>query len=222
MSNDQPSRRGSGKSGGGAPMGSTVSIVIAVVAVVVGFLVLKNINDSDGDSSTGGSPEVTTPVSGSSDIADPEATTSVPTEVGPSTTAPLNTDATQQVIVANASGQGGAAGRYTTALQGVGFTTGAATDATSQLDVSIVYYLPGGEGVAASVATAMGAPDSGTTAAAMPAVVPITGAVMPAGATVLVMLGKDRADKALPIAAGTTATTLTPSPVDQTTSSVAG
>jgi hypothetical protein len=201
-------------------MGSTVSIVIAVVAVVVGFLVLKNINDSDSGTASGADPDITVPTGGSGDPADSSTSSSV--DAGPTTTAGLNTDPAQQVIVANASGLGGAAGRYTTALAGVGFTTGTPTDATSQVDVSVVYYLPGGEAVAASVATAMGAPDSGVSAQPMPAVVPITGAVMPAGATVLVMLGTDRADKALPIAAGTTATTLTPSPIDQSTTTVAG
>src|SRR5215218_3811776 len=110
MSNDQPARRPPAKSGG-APMGSTISIVIAVVAVVVGFVILRNINDSDGG---GGSslPGITTP---GDDTADSTATSGDPgTDVGTSSpptttgdTLPLIT--TAKIIVANASQMKGAA-----------------------------------------------------------------------------------------------------------------
>lgn len=221
MSSEQPSRRPAAKAGGGAPMGSTVSIIIAVVAVVVGFLVLRNINDSDSDTTSAESGTPNTDITGNSgDIVGTETTAPVPVETGPPTTAPFDTDPNQIVIVANASGIGGAAGQYTKALQGANFTTGKATDATTpKLELSVVYFLPGGESVAASVARAMGAPDSGVLTAAIPDPPPITGGTMPAGATVLVMLGTDRANQALPILAGTTATTALPvAPIDSTTS----
>ncbi len=224
MSTDQPSRRPAGKSGGGAPMGSTVSIIIAVVAVVVGFLVLRNISDSDGDSTSAGNGSNGSTVD-SSDVSATETTANTTAATGPPTTPPLVTDATQQVIVANASGLGGAASQYSKALTGAGFTLGTPTDASMRLDLSVVYFLPGGEAVAASVAQSMGSLDgSGVLSSAMPAPpVPITGGVMPAGATVLVMLGTDRANKALPILAGTTETTALPTaPIDSTTTTVAG
>ncbi len=223
MSNDQPSRRPAGKAGGGAPMGSTVSIIIAVVAVVVGFLVLRNISDSDGGSASvdPGSVGSVAPAN-SGDIAAVESTT-VTTAAGPPTTPALDFNAAQVVIVANASGLGGAAGQYTKALMGLGFTTGTPTDATTpKLDLSVVYYVAGAETVAASVAQAMGALDgSGVLTMPIPTPPPISGGILPAGATVLVMLGTDLAGKALPISAGTTTTTtiLPTAPIDVTTSS---
>ena len=36
--------------GGGSPVGSTLSIVLAVIAVIAGFLILRAITDDDGDS----------------------------------------------------------------------------------------------------------------------------------------------------------------------------
>ena len=217
MSNDQSSRRPPAKSsGGGAPMGSTISIIVAVVAVVAGFLILRNIND-DGDSggSTANSTETTVDTS--------QVATSTTLEPAPSTTAALVT-AGATVVVANASGVGGAAGQFTTSLQAVGFTMGTATNAAGadqRLDVSKVYYLAGGEQVAASVAQAMGAPDSGVTTAPMPTPIPVEGEAAGLGdATVLVMLGKDLAGKPLPILAAdtpSTSTTLPGSPLNTTT-----
>jgi len=224
MSNDQPSRRTlPGKSGGGAPMGSTVSIVIAVIAVVVGFLVLRNINDSDAGSTGNETDQTlpTTPTGGTDDIVvDPSSTVADST----ATTAAPVFDAAQQVVVANAAGIGGAAGNYTKALQTAGWTMGTPADATAVVDVSVVYYLAGGEAVAASVAAAMSDATSTIAATAMPTPAPIQGGLMPAGATVLVLLGKDRAGKALPANAGTTTnTTIVQAPLDSSTSSsVAG
>ena len=225
MSNDQPSRREPGKSGGGAAMGSTVAIVIAVVAVVVGFLVLRNISDSDAgggttDPGTENSSGTTPTVDSTGAIVDPTSTVAETTPTTPTSVF----DAAQQVIVANAAGIGGAAGNYTKALETAGWTMGTPVDASTQLDVSVVYYLAGGEAVAASVAAAMSDTTGTITASAMPTPPPIVGATaMPAGATVLVMLAKDRAGKALPANAGTTTnTTIVQAPVDSTTKTTTG
>jgi len=52
MSNEQPSRpRRSGSSA--SPMGSTLAIIIAIAAVVVGFLILKNIRSDDDNGKIG-------------------------------------------------------------------------------------------------------------------------------------------------------------------------
>jgi LytR cell envelope-related transcriptional attenuator len=224
MSNDQPSRRPPAKSsGGGAPMGSTISIVIAVVAVVVGFLILRNINNDNKDDAGA--------VNTSPSSAAVDSTTTSSTEPAPSTTAPLVVSGAT-VVVANASGVGGAAGQFTTALQSVGFTMGTATNAAGaeqRLDVSKVYYSPSdpeAAAVAASVAQAMGGPDNGVTTATMPSPVPVEGGDASLGdATVLVMLGKDLAGKPLPILApaGTeTTTTLASSPLNTTTTTTTG
>ncbi len=233
MSTDQASRRPAGKAGGSAPMSTTLMIVITVIAVVAGFLILQNITDGDDDPSVTDSPttDTTGETIATGDTAAPGDTGATAVSVvdsGPPTTPALNTDPAQIVIVANASGIGGAAGQYTKALAGAGFTTGTATDSTTgELPLSVVYFLPGGEAVAASVAQAMGSlgtPPSGVVAAAMPATPPIKGATMPAGATVLVMLGTDRANKALPMNEGTAASSdaLPTAPIDSTTTTVAG
>lgn len=221
MSNDQPGRRPPAKSGGGgAPMGSTISIIIAVVAVVVGFIILKNINDDNGGG--GGGAGVETPDStgtDSSTVIDPTSTTSTTIPSIPATSAPL--DQTQTVVVANASGVGGAAGQMSTALAGVGFTMGTPTNATgveARLDISKVYFLGGGEGTAASIAAQFG----GIQAVAMPTTVPVEGDTAGlGGATVLLMLGKDYGGKPLPALSADTS--IAASPLESSTSSsVAG
>src|SRR3954452_19399582 len=126
MSNDQPSRRPPAKSsGGGAPMGSTISIVIAVVAVVVGFVILRNINDTGNASPS--LPDVTSPDTDNSlDATTLPSTVATPT-TGTTTTTPP--DFSAKVVVANASGMKGAARAATDALAQVGFTMGDPTDA---------------------------------------------------------------------------------------------
>ncbi|MCU1400438.1 MAG: hypothetical protein JWN62_3547 [Acidimicrobiales bacterium] len=206
MSNDQPSRRPPAKSaGGGAPMGSTISIVIAVVAVVVGFLILRNIND-DGSSAGGALPSgpvITTPsdVTTIPGITDTTATTAVPVVSTPATTPLVFTPG--KVVVANASGVGGAAKSATKALTTAGWTMGDPTDAfgaAKKIDKTIVYYEPGGEQVAASVAQAFSTPTAVVVSAPMPAPIPVVNATI-GDATVLVMLGTDLAGKALPLLA---------------------
>ena len=228
MSNDQPSRRPPAKSsGGGAPMGSTISIVIAVIAVVVGFLILRNIND-DGSGGGGSTGPITTSASTPDSTSGSEVTTitTAPAVVTP-TTQPL-VFAPGKVVVANASGVGGAAGLATKALSSVGFTMGDATDAfgaEKKVTQTKVYYKAGSEAVAASVAQAFGAPDSSVVASAMPTPIPVVNADI-GDATVLVMLGPDLAGKPLPILAATTPTTATGvttvAPAGDTTTTAAG
>ena len=202
MSNDQPARRPPAKSsGGGAPMGSTISIVIAVVAVVVGFIILRNINDT-GDAGGPSSPDVTLP-----DVSD--STSSVPdtattTAVSTSTTAVPTFTGT--VVVANASGIAGAAKAATTALTQVGFTMGTPTDAVGPekvIPTTKVYYVAGSEATAATVAQYFSSPTSQILTALMPTAVPVSSGSI-GDATVLVMVGTDLANKPLPAIAATT------------------
>ncbi len=203
MSNEQSIRRPVGKSGGGAPMGSTISIVVAVVAVVAGFLILKNITNDSSKGSTGTPAGTTTPVI----TVDPTATT---LPLVTTTTVPPMVYTGATVLVANASGVSGTAGQFSKALGQVGFTMATPTNAggaEAKLTVSKVYYLPGGELVAASAARAMG----GVAVATMPTPVPIKNEAAGLGtATVLVMLGSDLAGKALPALAGDPGSTTVP------------
>lgn len=218
MSNDQPSRRPPAKSSsGGAPIGSTISIVIAVVAVVVGFLILRNINNDNSKSGTSTGPITTVGTVPNSTASSDVTTITTAPGVVTATTQPL-VFSPGKVVVANASGQGGAAGTATKALASVGFTMGTPTDAfgaEKKITQTKVYYLAGSEVVAASVAQAYGGPASGVVASAMPKPIPVVKASI-GDATVLVMLGTDLAGKPLPIlAAGAPAaapaiTTVTP------------
>jgi hypothetical protein len=195
-------------------MGSTISIVVAVVAVVVGFLVLRNINDDNG-SDAGGLPGQTTLAE-----TDPDQTTTTtsPAPVTTTTTPLITTGA--NVVVANASGAGGSAKAMSDALTQAGFTTVKAANAAGAeqlLDASKVYFLTGADQVAASVARAMG----GIATAPMPAVVPVQGGDAGlSGATVLVMLGKDLANKPLPLFAAP-APSLPSAPLETTTTTTA-
>ena len=121
----------------GSPVGSTLSIILAVVAVVAGFLILRAITDDDssedGEEAGGGGTEVTT-------ATIPEGQITVATTAAPPTgpAGPVYTGAT--VAVANAIGIGGSAGAMSTALSTEGYQgLGEPGNATGGgLDASIV------------------------------------------------------------------------------------
>lgn len=203
MSNEPSSRRPTGKSTKGAPMGSTISIVVAVVAVLLGFLILKNITNNN-SKSVANTP--VGPIATNTTIGIPATTLALPT----ATTVPPMVFTGATLLVANASGVSGTAGQFSKSLAQVGFTMATPTNAAgaeAKLTVSKVYYLPGGELVAASAARAMG----GVAVATMPTPVPIKNEAKGLGqATVLVMLGSDLAGRALPALAGNAASTTIP------------
>ncbi len=194
MSSDQPRRARDTAGSAGSPMGSTAAIVVAVVAVVAGFLILRQIRSDDG---------------GTQSVPDATQTT-VPLDTTPSssitTTAslPAVTTTTQFVptvdgaivVVANASTVNGAAGVLTTALQGKNFSTAKATNATVKQEATTILYDPTNSGalaVAQSLAVILGNP----VVQEVPSPAPIEGGVLLDGATVIVMLGSDKANKTL-------------------------
>lgn len=213
MSNEQPSRPPKRSGSGASPMGSTLAIVIAIAAVVVGFLILKNIRSDDDD-------DATSPTVASTTSIDPLTTTTLsqlPVETQPSVFTP--TTAGAKVLVANSSHADGVAGTLTTALQGNQFTMGTATNGATKEAVTKIQYLPGdpaAEAVARSVAALMGV----TTVEPMPTPVLLQDPTLLADNTVLVLLGDDKAGKTLaqmvePVTADTTpagATTTTGAP----------
>ena len=184
-----PPRKSARQGIGGSPVGSTLSIVLAVVAVVAGFLILRNITDDDDGASSAvdGTEETTT----TTVAAGLETTTLVPATTVP----PIVTEGAT-VVVANASGVPGSAGRMSAELGTAGFTMAEATNATSgQLEQSIVYYDPAvaaAQAVAGSVATTMG----GLTVEPVATPAPIEGGALN-GSGVVVMLGTAQADKTL-------------------------
>ena len=154
MSNDNAGRSPRSTSGN-APMGSTIAIVVTAVAVVLGFLILRKINDG-GDDGSSVAPQTTLETTAT---LDPNATTTIQF-TAPPTTPPLVTTGTK-VQVANASNAGGTARQMSTALAGKGFDMAEPTNATvdPKLDATKVIYDqndPNALNVANSVALVLG------------------------------------------------------------------
>jgi hypothetical protein len=198
MSNEQPSRpRRSGS--GASPMGSTLAIVIAIAAVVVGFLILKNIRSNDNPSTASTLPPATTPDSAS------DTSAVAPIESQPTVFTPQTSGA--KVLVANSSHANGAAGQLSTALQGNQFTMGTPTNGAAKEAVTKIQYVSGdvaAQAVAQSVAALMGV----ATVEPMPTPVQLADPATLLDNTVLVLLGDDKAGKTLAqMVAPATATT---------------
>jgi hypothetical protein len=184
------SRRAPRQGIGGSPVGSTLSIVLAVVAVIAGFLILQDLTEDD-------------PVAGgSTDNSLDDQTTTTVFDTGVATTIVVATTTTlpfvtagATVVVANGNTLGGSAGRMSETLAVAGFDMGAPTDGNDTIDESIVYYDPGNtaaEAVAQSVARALG----GLTVVVVGTPAPTeSGSLDDAG--VLVLLGNSQADKTL-------------------------
>ncbi len=124
-------------------------------------------------------------------------TTVPPTTIPPTTTIPLVTEGAV-MIVANASNVTGAAAKLTADLQALGFTAVPPTNATAwdtALDTTKIYATAEATTVAEALASVLG----GVPIMVMPTPAPIDGATAGLnGASVLIMLGKDLAGKALP------------------------
>jgi hypothetical protein len=172
-----------GPSSRGASLNSTMSVVVAAVAVLLGFLILRDIGGDSGSLSTPSDEAPTETI----------ATDTVPDETVTPSTLQLTAF---KVQVANASKVSGSAGELTTQLQGRGFIVQPAVNSseiTPKQTATVVYFIAGSEDAAALIATTLG----GVATAAMPDPIPTeSGAV--GEATVLIMLGTDIAGKPLP------------------------
>ena len=178
---------------GGSPVGSVLSIALAVIAVVLGYLILRDLTDNPSASSNAGIdalPTQGTDAPANSFDVDPPVT-----EVGTTTTTiPFITDGAT-VVVANGNNQGGSAGRMTEALREATFTVEDPTNGSSTVDASIVYYDP-------SVAAAKDVADSVARSLGGVEVLPITTPAPTidgtmAGGSVLLLLGNDEVDRPL-------------------------
>lgn len=179
---------------GGSPVGSTLSIVLAVVAVVAGFLILRNLTQEDSSVAGSGDP--------SGQVAAVDATTTT-IDVGvttsseaPATTAPpaLVTEGAI-VVVANGNTVGGSAGRMSETLGTAGYNMGTPVNAGQTIDDSIVYFdptNPSAQAVAESVGRTLGNVSVLTISTPAPTE---NGSLGEAG--VLVVLGNNQADKTL-------------------------
>ena len=203
MSNDTANR--TGRTNGASPMGSTVAIAITVVALVLGFFILRKVNDGGGTSSTNTSSNNTNSVA---TTLDPTATTLPP--IITTTTLGLIVEGTQ-LQVANASNQDRVAGQMSAALATKGFTMAEAVSASEKLEFSKVLYNdtdPAAKAIAESLAAFFG----GIEVMAQGLPVPVASGNWAAGSNVVLMLGNDFAGKTLDQIAGipTTGTTTPP------------
>jgi len=201
-----PRRSGPGALGGAQGMNATASLVAAAIAVILGFFILRDINNDNDNGGGSAAPETTI----ATDTTVPGAVTTLP--AGPTTGF--------KVQVVNAAGVSGAAGDMTVALQGLGFIVQPAltkSDATPKQTVTKVYYFSGSEAAAASVAASLGNVET----APMPDPVPSeTGNI--GEASVMVLLGTDLAGKPLPGQVPAAAATTLPPVVGETTTTTAG
>jgi hypothetical protein len=187
MSNDSMGRNRS--SGGGAPMGSTVAIVVTAVAVILGFLILRKVNDKQDTGSTSGATQpATTP------LPVVETTLTIP----PTSPAPAVDKKATKVQVANASKISGVAKQLTTALKDAGFDVSTATNASATTPVTstkVIYDQadPNALGVANAVSKALG----GVPVEVSPNPPPVKDNSFAAGSKVIVLLGTDLAGKPL-------------------------
>jgi hypothetical protein len=168
---------------------SVLSIAVAVLAVLLGFFILRDLRNDTG---------LATP----DDVATPDEVVSTDTtveEIVVQTTAAPVVLTAFKVQVANASGVSGSAGLLTTEMQGKGYIVQPAinkSEITPKQTVTVVYYLLGSETAAAQVAQELG----GVATSPMPTPIPTeTGSL--GEASVLVLLGTDLAGKPLAIIA---------------------
>ena len=182
----------------GSPVGSPLTIVLAVIAVAVGFLIFRSISD-DGDA--GGLIDVpdggtTIPVAQPGETAAPGSTVSgAATTIAAAQTGRVTDGAT--VVVANASSTGQVAAPMSDQLAELGYTMGepmSQEEGPDNLEESIVYFSVGNncEAVARSVANDMG----GLEVEAMPTPIPVEGGAI--DGCVLLMLGNDYAGEDVP------------------------
>ena len=195
------------------------AVALLVAASLIGLAACsKDSTDSAGSTSTSASGAGPSSSAAPGSIGQPDSTaastptaSSVPPATEQSTTtsssttttaAPTTTTTTIPLVteggvlkVANASGVDGAAKQTTERLAALGFKTTPATNAAGiepKLDTSKIYVMPGSEPVAFSIAQVMG----DLPVSYMPTPVSIKGGPEAlGGATIVVMLGADRAGK---------------------------
>ena len=183
MSQQKPGARRSSLS---SPSTGTLGAAVAVVALVLGFLILRDVRGDGG--------AVTGPVG----TADPSGTVAPGGTVDPSvstTSSPLSINGFK-IQVANASGLAGSAGDMTTKLQDQGYVVQVAMNVaagTAKRMKTGVFYLAGCEAASQNVAGVLG---GNVEVAAMPQPIPVeTGTV--GEACILILLGTDLANKPL-------------------------
>lgn len=216
-----------------APASGVLAIVLAVVAVVAGFLILRSISDDGGMASSAAVGNNANSSSGGSDSGSSDGSTSSTLATSTTSTTVPYTFTGATVIVANANGQQGSAGHITTVISnGTDFETAEPTnvdDSITTLELSQIQF---------DAANAAAQPVAETLAKVLPGAIvptaitgtpPITDGNMK-GAGVLLLLGTDLVDltvaqlalptqpatptQTAPSVAGTATTTATTAPAN--------
>ena len=154
-------------------------VVLVAVAAVLGFFLLRAIDDS------GSGIDIETGTPTSEDAADSTAPAASDT-----TAVPVRPQAEVTLIVANASGVQGAASTQTERLAAAAYLTAAAANAPEGMELATTEILPtaGFEQEAARLATELGLPPESVKPMTDPPPVDL------AGANILVLLGTDIAE----------------------------
>jgi hypothetical protein len=185
---NQANRRGSTRTG----VSPVVQVGLVVVALVVGFIILRSAFDGDDGSAA--------------DTTETTASDSATTDVAPTTTDATTDLTTANVLVVNGAGVQGLAGRVTEALDASGVPTLEPATANSKFQGSGVYGSSGFERQAQAVANMLGI----SAVQAFPAQFPLEDPNALGDANVVVILGTDLAEFSgvtETTAAGSTATT---------------
>ncbi len=177
----------------GAPVGSILSIILAVAAVLIGLFILRQIDDDD--------PGITPPAQDATNGSDgtaPSDGTGPGGSAPPGTPAPTDGVDVRQgatVVVANASDVGGSASQMSDQFRAADFETGTPSDAVgaeARLDRSKVYFTSRrSRAVAETAARLLG----GVEVQRMPKPIPVDGGEI--DGEVLVMLGIEEAGQTL-------------------------
>ena len=183
-----------------APLGSTIAIVVTAAAVILGFLILRKVND---DSTASTTPDVTTTTTIAGMV------TTLPAD----TTTTLAVDKTgTKIQVANASNAPGTAKQMSIALTDAGWVTAEPTNATleTKLEVSKVIFnaqIDGARAIAKLLAEELGGIK--VSKSANP---PVDTGGYSDGSAVILLLGNDLAGKTLAQIQGATVTGVTVPP----------
>jgi len=159
-----------------------VAAALGIFLIAKSFDTASSTKTSTGSTTTTSTHSATTVVGGSTT----PLTSGPGSSVGSSSSVPTTN---VKVLVLNASGVTGAAGKLATTLNGAGFTASKGT-ANQQRATTVIYYVTGAKAEALSVAAVM---NMGADAVSLMPQPPPVDAKTLADNKVVVMLGKDKA-----------------------------
>ncbi len=193
---------------GGSPVGSWLTIALAVIAVVAGFLILRNIND-DSSGATSPGPAEGTDTGGGTGVDGPVVSIVLPDQSTTTTTTTIARVTTgASVLVANANTVGGSAGNMTKTLQLAGYTMLDPVNASGPNVTASIVYFDGAQASAEDIANSVARDLGGVEVLPVPTPAPtVNGNLGDAG--VLVFLGDDQAGKTIEELSGSTETEAT-------------